>query len=113
MYPTVNPGDLRHPISIYQRGPAPVGVAGAKVQRVLVTTAMASIIPVRGTDVIKSGQATTQLFLTLKIWYQPGLAPNMEVDTEGGSTYLIQSIENPLEMNVLLVLNCLGLGANT
>lgn len=116
-WPTLDAGTLRHPIKIW--GTEVAGdVSGTTLEPFLITAGppapptMASIEPVKGTDVLRSGQETTQLFLTIKMWFQPGILPNMQVETESGSHYLIQSIENLSEMNVVLVLNCLGLGAN-
>lgn len=75
-------------------------------------SAMAAVVPVRGIDVIRGGQGTTQLFLTITMWWSPGILPNMRVVSDNGSKYVIQSIENILERNIVLVLNCLGLGPN-
>lgn len=112
MWPTLDAGKLRHPITIWQMSSVSGDASGTTVDPSVLTTAVASIEPVRGTDVIRSGQTTTQLFVTVKMWFQPGILPDMQVQTEGGSRYLIQSIENVLEMSVVLVLNCIGLGAN-
>jgi Phage head-tail joining protein len=76
------------------------------------TQANAAIETVRGTDVIKGGQTATQLFLTVGMWYQAGINPEQRVLSDNGSLYVIQSVENILEMNVVLVLNCLALGSN-
>ena len=117
-WPTLDPGSLRHPIKIWQMSSLGGDVSGTTVDPFLVTAAppaaptMASIEPVRGTDVIRGGQTTTTLYLTIKMWFQPGITPDMQVETESGSRFLIQSIENLLEMNLVLVLNCEGLGAN-
>jgi len=46
------------------------------------------------------------------MWYLPGIQPNMTVLSDNGSIYVIQSIENIRELNVVLILNCIGLGAN-
>lgn len=114
--PTIDVAALRHTITISSVGPTspPTFDAGgaAVTGPVVVTTALAAIDAVRGTDVIKGGQITTQLFLTVALWWQGGILPNMQVATEGGSTYLIQSVENVLEMNAVLILNCIGIGSN-
>lgn len=113
--PTLNIGSLRHTITIQTSGPTSpptTNAAGPVLTWTTLTTAQAAIEMVRGTDVIKGGQIATQLYLTLALWYVPGVAPNMQVVSDNGSTYVIQSVENVLEMNVVLVLNCLGLGLN-
>jgi hypothetical protein len=114
-WPSLNVGALRHSITVQIQGlgsPITYDAAGPKLAWNPFTTAMASVVPVRGTDVIKAGQVTTQLFVTVTMWWQPGILPNMQVLNDNGSTYVIQSVENILEMDVVLVLNCLGLAAN-
>lgn len=114
-WPTINVGAMRHAIAIKQLGPgSPVtyDVAGPVTSWTAFTTAMAAIEIIRGTDVIKSGQTTTELYLTVGIWFQPGILSNMRVESDNGSTYLIQSIENVSELNVVLLLNCIALGSN-
>lgn len=114
-WPVVDIGRLRHWITILQPGfpsPQTYDAAGPQTQLTSFTTAMASIETVRGMDVIKSGQTTTQLFLEVVMLYQPGILADMQVQSDNGSKYLVQSVENILELNVVLVLNCIGLGAN-
>ena len=114
-WPSIDIGRMRHAITIQQMGtssPPVYDASGPSLTASTFTTAMAAIETVRGTDVIRSGQATTQLFLTVGMWYQPGILPNMTVLSDNGSRYVIQSVENILEMNVVLILNCLALGSN-
>ena len=54
---------------------------------------------------------TTQLFLIISIWWQAGILANMQVQALNG-LYLIQSVENLLELDVVLKLNCLAIGKN-
>lgn len=114
-FPVIDIGSLRHAITIQSQGPASppaYNESGQIVQWNAFTTAIAAIDTIRGTDVIRSGQVTTQLFLTVATWWQPGILPNMRVLNDNGGTYLIQSVENILEINSVLILNCIGLGAN-
>lgn len=114
-WPTIEVGAMRHLVEIQRELPAnppAYDAAGPRLAWQKFVTAKAAIETVRGTDVIRSGQITTQLFLTVALWFQPGIASNMRLVSENGSTYLIQSVENILEMNIVLVLNCLALGAN-
>lgn len=114
-WPVLDIGRLRHQITVQQFGaasPPAYTASGPNMAWTTFTTAMASIEIVRGTDVIKGGQTTTQLFLTVGMWWQPGILPNMRVVSDNGSTYVIQSIENILELDVVLVINCIALGAN-
>jgi SPP1 family predicted phage head-tail adaptor len=109
-WPSIDPGKLAHQITILQQTRSS-DVSGTVAVWTPLLTTYAAIEPVRGTDIIRSGQATTQLFLTVTIRWQPSIQPNMRVQSNSG-TYVIQSIENPGERNILLILNCLGLGAN-
>lgn len=109
-WPQIDPGKMVHQITILQ--PQTVqGIAGAETQWVPFVQTWAEIVPVRGIDVVKSGQDTTQLFLTVRIRWQTGIMSKMQVQSLNGK-YVIQAIENPGERNVMLVLTCLGLGAN-
>ena len=109
-WPSIDPGKLVQQITILQQTQSS-DISGTVAVWTPLRTTYAAIEPVRGTDVIRSGQATTQLFLTVTIRWQLGVQPNMRVQSNSG-TYVIQSIENPGERNILLILNCLGLGAN-
>lgn len=114
-FPVLNIGALRHTVDIQQYGPASpptYGAAGLTLGWNTFTTERAAIETVRGTDVIKGGQTATQLFLTVGMYFVDGLLPNMRVVRHNGTTYVIQSVENILEMDMVLVLNCLGIGAN-
>jgi SPP1 family predicted phage head-tail adaptor len=109
-WPQINPGKMVHQVTILQ--PQPVqDISGTSIQWVPFVQTWAEIVPVRGIDVVKSGQDTTQLFLTVRIRWQTGILPKMRVQGQNGQ-YVIQAIENPGERNVILVLTCLGLGAN-
>lgn len=74
-------------------------------------TTYAKVTWLRGTDVIRSGQDTAQVYGVITIVYQPGITSGMRVQTRNG-TYAIQSIVNPDELNVRLDLICLALGEN-
>ena len=109
-WPTLDAGEMRHQITILGQVPSS-DVSGSTVTMAPILTCYAKIVPVRGVDVIKSGQETTQLFLIVSIWWQAGIAANMQVQALNG-LYLIQSVENVLELDVVLKLNCLALGKN-
>jgi head-tail adaptor len=65
----------------------------------------------RGTDLVRSGQDTSLVFITVTIRWQPGITSAMRIQTATG-TYSIQAVENVLERNRRLNLLCLALGAN-
>jgi SPP1 family predicted phage head-tail adaptor len=110
VWPQLDPGKMVHQITILQQTTA-TDVSGTSIAFTPFVTTWAQIDPVRGIDVLKSGQDTTQLFLTVKIRWQAGIMANMQVQTLNG-TYVIQAVENPGERNVILVLNCLALSQN-
>ena len=109
-WPQIDPGKMVHQVTILQQQTIQ-DISGASTQWVPFVTTWAEIIPVRGIDVVRSGQDTTQLFLTVKIRWQTGILAKMRVQSLNGQ-YVIQAIENPGERNVILVLTCLGLGSN-
>ena len=110
-WPTLDSGEMRHQITILMQAPS-TDVSGGTVAMVPLVTCYAKIEPVGGIDVIRSGQETTQLFLIISIWWQAGILANMQVQALNG-LYLIQSVENVLELDVVLKLNCLAIGKNT
>lgn len=111
VWPQIDPGKMIHQVSILQQQTVS-DASGTSIQWVpFVSPVWAEIVPIHGIDVVKSGQDTTKLFLTVRIRWQTGIMPNMRVQSLNG-TYVIQAIENPGERNIILVLTCLGLGAN-
>lgn len=109
-WPQVNPGKMVHSVTILQQQTVS-DVSGTSIQWVAFLTTWAQIDPIRATDVVKWGQDTAKLFLIVTIRWQARIVPNMRIQAANG-TYVIQAIENPGERNVILVLTCLGLGAN-
>ena len=109
-WPTLDSGEMRHQITILGQVSSS-DMSGGTVAMAPVVTCYAKIEPVRGIDVIRSGQETTQLFLIISIWWQAGILANMQVQALNG-LYLIQSVENLLELDVVLKLNCLAIGKN-
>lgn len=76
-------------------------------------TAYAAIEPVRGIDIIRSGQETKQTRWTVTMYWQAGVSLAMRVLTDDGENYIIESIEDPLKLNFYLILNCLALNEQT
>jgi head-tail adaptor len=109
-WPALDAGEMRHQITILGQVPAS-DESGNTVAMAPLLTCYAKIEVVKGLDVILSGQETTQLFLIASIWWQADIAANMQVQALNG-LYLIQSVENVLELDVVLKLNCLALGKN-
>lgn len=75
-------------------------------------TAYAKIDPLRAAEVIKGGSDVSQVRIDVTIRYRPGITANMRLQTPNGAQLLIEGIENRLEMNMWLILTCLGVGAN-
>lgn len=107
-WPRIDPGRMVHKIAI-QKQTTTTDISGTVVAWSDFVTCWAAIDPVRGMEVLRAGQDTTQLYLTVTIRWQSGIQPNMRVRSNNG-TYIIQSIQNPGERNIMLVLNCLALG---
>lgn len=113
-----DPGAFRHSVSIeqlVQTGVTDEAGTATNWQTFLPNDGeevLASIEPIRGSDIPKQGQTTTQLTVWVTLWFRPGILPNMRVVSPNGSKYLIQAVENVLEVDVILILYCLGLGAN-
>ena len=108
----INPGRLRHTITLLE----PTTAAGASGMVTTYapanppTTALAEIKYVRGIDVIKSGQAVSQTYLSVTIRYNPAFAAGKRIQKWNGEQYIIQAVDNVKEMNAYMVLTCLGLG---
>jgi len=65
----------------------------------------------QGVDVIKGDEVVSQLPVSITIWFQQGIQPNMRVVDENGATYVIQSVEDVLMLGIVMVLTCVGIGA--
>jgi head-tail adaptor len=110
-WPSLDSGKMRHFVTILQQVSSTDASGETVSMQPLYANVAAELTFVKGIDVIKSGQVTTQTFLTAKIWWQAGILANMQVQGENG-LYLIQSIDNVDEMNIVLILNCLAMGRN-
>ena|ERR1051326_1424797 len=114
-WPTINPGEFRHEITLLVetlvKNKAGIVATWAPGQPPL--TAWAKIRYIRGANVIKTGQEVTQTYVEITLWYRPEFATTGRLQGPNGSLFLIQSFENVREMNMFLVLTCLGLGSNT
>ncbi len=110
-WPEVNPGEMNTQITILQPSVDTdvSGVISSGWAPFVIT--YAKVTWIRGTDTVKSGQDTAQIFGVITMVYQPGITTQQRVQTRNG-TYIIQSIVNPDELDVRLDLLVLGLGAN-
>jgi SPP1 family predicted phage head-tail adaptor len=107
----LNAGDLRHAITILKLTTS-VGLAGSEtIWTPFLTNVRAKLEPIKGSELIRSGQDVSQTYITVTIRYQPGILAQMRIQANNG-TYIIQAIENVLERNRVLQLTCLSVGAN-
>ena len=102
----LDPGKMVHWVTI-QKATATTDVSGAATAWKPFLATWAQVDPIHGTDLLKSGQDTAQLFATIQVRWQPGILPGMRVQTKN-RIYLIQAIENIGERDVVLVFTCLA-----
>ncbi len=113
-WPSIDPGQFRHQITLLEQ------VSSSDASGMTVTyqpddipvTAWAKIEYLRGMDIIKAGQDISQVYLKITAWYRPEFTANKRIQAPNGNQYVIQAVENVSEMNVYMVLTCLGIGAN-
>lgn len=111
-WPQIDPGKMIHRVWILHKVESD-DISGVVVSYpVLYGPLWAEIQTISGREQIQSGQTTTQSIRLVKIYFQPGIFNNMRVQTDTGSTYYIQSIDNPDERNIVLILTCMGLDEN-
>jgi SPP1 family predicted phage head-tail adaptor len=107
IWPTLNPGDLRHRVTILAEA-VTVNAAGTDTVLSPVITAWAKIEPMKGTDVVRSGQDITQLPVIVSMYYDARVQSKMQLQTING-LYVIQAIRNVLELNAVMELTCLAI----
>ena len=105
-------GDLCHSITILSATASSDASGNIATYTPFLTGVRAKIDPVRGVELIRSGQDVTQTFITVTIRYVPGITSQMQVQAYHG-LYSIRSIENVLERNRVLKLLCLAIGNNS
>ena len=108
-WPHLNPGELVHQVRLQHRQET-TDISGTATVWVDYLAAMAAVEPMRGLDVIKSGQEITQLPVTVTMYWAAGVLPSMRVVTDSGETLAIRAIENPDGRNLVLKLHCVALG---
>jgi head-tail adaptor len=113
-YVDINPADLRHQITFLEQSTAvdASGVGIVYAPGIPPDVAWAKMQAIKAADVIKGGSDVSQVRMTVTIRYRPRRVPSMRFQTANGSVYVIEAIENVLEMNALLVMTCLGIGAS-
>lgn len=112
-FPSLSPGDLRHWVTFMDQVISD-GVAGKKITWVPSSRgAWAKIETIRGVESIRSGQDLSILFLTVSMWFQDGISSRGHILSPSGMEYVINTIENVLQMNQVLILNCQSIGSQS
>ena len=106
-WPTLNAGELRHRVTVLAETQT-VTAAGTDTALAPVLSAWAKLEPMKGTDVIRSGQNITQLPVIVSMYYDARVQPNMQLQALNGR-YAIQAIRNVLELNAVMELTCLAI----
>ena len=106
-WPSLNPGELRHRVTVLAETVIATA-AGTDTALAPVVSAWAKIEPMKGTDVIRSGQSVTQLPVIVSMYYDARVQPNMQLQALNGR-YAIQAIRNVLELNAVMELTCLAI----
>jgi hypothetical protein len=100
-------GEMIHQITIFGQVDSE-DESGPMVVHQPVVTLYASIEVNRATDFVRDGEVTTHTWLRIGIWFQPQILPNMRVYALNG-WYVIQGIENVLNMDVVEYLECIAI----
>ena len=107
IWPTLNSGDLRHRVTVLAET-VTANAAGTDTVLSPVISAWAKIEPMKGTDVMRSGQNVTELPVVVSMYYDARVQPKMQLQALNGR-YAIQAIRNVLELNVVMELTCLAI----
>lgn len=113
-FPSIDPGQFRHQITLLEQvaGNDSSGVNVAYVADSQPVNAWAKIEYLRGDALLKAGQDVSQVRLKVTMWYRAEFTANKRIQGPTGNQYVIEAVENVLEMNTYMVLMCLGVGAN-
>ena len=104
-------GELRHSITILQPILTSDSTGNVITYQPFLCDIRAKIDPVRGIEMIRSGQDVSLVFIQVTIRYVPGINASMQVQAQHG-LYTIESVQNVLERNRVLVLMCRALSPN-
>ena len=106
-WPTLNSGELRHRVTVLAETVI-ASAAGTDTALSPVISAWAKIEPMKGADVIRSGQNVTQLLVIVSMYYDTRVQPKMQLQALNGR-YAIQAVRNVLELNAVMELTCLAI----
>jgi len=102
----MNPGDLRHRVTIQSRHEQSDGMGGFTAAWETFAEAWAGIWPVSAKEVINNGQLAGQISHRVRIRYVEGVTSAMRI-LFGARVFNVLSVINPNEGNELLDLVCM------
>lgn len=110
----INPGQLRWQITLLQPTTA-LGNSGMETTFAAANppvTARAKIETIRGEEAVRNGLDGTLTYLRVIIRYNSAFTEQGRIRQNNGNQYIIQHVENVIEMDAYMTLLCLGVGAN-
>ena len=107
IWPILNSGDLRHRVTVLAETVV-ASAAGTDTALSPVISAWAKIEPMKGTDIIRSGQDITQLPVIVSMYFDARVQSKMQLQALNGR-YAIQAVRNVLELNAVMELTCLAI----
>ena len=122
-YPSIEPGEFRHALTLQQMLPGNPVTYDASGPVLVPTTFAANVYAKieysHGRDELRGGMEDSQVRLRIWIRFIYGVVPQMRVqipdystDPPGLDYYIIQDVLNVEKRNLVLRLDCLGIGAN-
>jgi SPP1 family predicted phage head-tail adaptor len=109
-WPTLDPGELRHRVTVLKEA-AIETAAGTDTALETVVSAWAKIEPMKGTDVIRSGQEITQIPVIVTMYFDSRVQANMQLQAPNG-LYAIRAVRNVMELNAVMELTCVALAGS-
>lgn len=111
--PIISIGKLRHLATFQKLMPSsPPTYDEAGQTQVWTPTGQQALVAVdilSARDAIRNGLTITELYADLTMYWQPGITNKLRAVMDNGAIYVIRSVQNILEMNAVLVVNCVGL----
>jgi head-tail adaptor len=105
MWPSIDPEKLRHQITILRQIDSPGETGSALHYEPFISTYAA--IATQSTAEFAQSE-----IVPISINYQAGILHDMRVETANGTTYAIQRIIDPQELNMVLILMCVEIKYN-
>src|SRR5581483_3248855 len=103
----IQPGELRHPVQIQQQATTQSSTGAPTQSWNTVLSTMAAIMTASSREVYQAAQFTAQVSHVLKIRW-PGAGVTIQGGMQvlyGGRTFKLQTVENVLERNRVLLLH--------